>query len=380
MAKLLINRNQLLSNFQTFKKAFPDFNTAYAIKANPHQEVIRILRKEGAYFETASLSEIRSLLEDGIEPYKIIFSNPVKEMDAIEYSVNNGIVRMVFDSLTELKKIETIQKKTGKTIHAIFRIVVSNEGSMWPLTKKFGSSRKFWDGIFQYASQYDIFIEGITFHVGSQAESLDVWTSAMERAREAFQIAYQYNLKPDLLNIGGGFPIYLGRSIPSIFEIADVVYHHLNLWKNSEINIRTLYAEPGRYISGSAGTLMAKVIGIAQREEYKWIFLDIGVFNGVMETIDGISYPVLSTGTGKKEKVVFCGPSCDAIDRLFEAEIPEPQINDRIYFSGTGAYTTVYASSFNGFSQPDIVFMDNFSDSQLQDDFDMQFLQNNDFI
>lgn len=379
MAKLLINRNQILSNYQSFIDAFPGFNTAYAIKANPHSEIIRLLMDQGSFFETASAAEIESLLKQNIDPNKIIFSNPVKKIESIMYSLQSGINRMVFDSLSELKKIEEAERQTRQKARLVFRIAVSNEGSRWPLTKKFGSTEKFWDDIYEYADKKQLFIEGITFHVGSQAESLEVWNSAMQKASKAFDSAYAHNLRPDLLNIGGGFPIYLGRKIPTIEQIARVVNKNLSQWKERGITINTFYAEPGRYISGSAGTLMTKVIGIAEREDSKWVFLDIGIFNGVMEAIDGITYPYISTGKGKKEKVVLCGPSCDAIDRLFEAEIPDPHIDDRIYFSGTGAYTTVYASSFNGFSQPDIIFLDGYSDKTINNDPDMQFLIKNEF-
>jgi len=341
-------------------KYFPDFKTAYAIKSNPHQEIISIIDQSAGYYETASYSEIQYLLDLDIPAERIIFSNPVKARECIENALVAGVNKISFDSLDELKKFAIAQKNTGKKVHAIFRIEVSNEGSIWPLRQKFGAHEKFWDGIYDYIRTENLYLEGITFHVGSQAESLNVWELAMPKARRAFEKAFSYGLKPDLLNIGGGFPIFLGREIPSLREISEVIHRHLEDWKRDGIIIRNLYAEPGRYVSGSAGTLIANVIGVAERENQRWVFLDAGVFNGMMETIDGITYPTLSTGQGTPETVMLCGPTCDSVDRMFEVTIPSPKVDDRLYFSGAGAYTHVYSSNFNGFKQPDVQFMDDY--------------------
>ncbi|MDH5717071.1 MAG: type III PLP-dependent enzyme [Spirochaetia bacterium] len=352
---LLMNKSKIINNYNEIRKAFFDFKVAYAIKANNNTEILNSLLEENAYFETASFFEIKKLLSLGVSSNNIIFSNPVKSPEEIYAAVSNNITVFAFDSIGELEKIYPYKKK----INLQFRIEVPNEGSLWPLSGKFGCPEELWEKVFSYMKEKEIELSGITFHVGSQCERLNSWHMAMTTAKKALKLSQKYNLNPNTLNIGGGFPVYLGREIPSVNDISKIIYEHLNNWKNEGINITNFYAEPGRFITGDAGIIVSKIIGIAERKEKKWVFLDTGVFTGMMETIDGITYPIKSTGKGKKERVMLCGPTCDSMDKMYEAEIPSPIVGDKIYFLSSGAYTTVYASNFNGFSIPEVFLLKN---------------------
>ncbi len=352
---------RILDAYNEIKKSLPRFNVAYAIKANPHENILSMLRHAGSHFETASYEEIRLLLEMGIEPERIIFSNPVKPVESIDSAVKAGITTFTFDSIEEAKKFIPYRDKA----RLVLRLDVPNKGALWALDGKFGASRLLWPNIFSCMQEEGLPLAGVTFHVGSQCETLESWEKAMEEALVAIETSYQYNLHPDLLNIGGGFPIFLGREVPSVDEIGRVIHRHLKNWTKKGIKMNRLLAEPGRFICGAAGTMETKIIGIADRESngklQKWVFLDAGVFTGLMETIDEITYPVLSNGEGELIEAMLCGPSCDSADKMFKAMIPSPKIGDTLYLSGAGAYSNVYASRFNGLPIPEIVFMDSVS-------------------
>lgn len=354
---LYINRQQVLDSYFELKSAIPQANIAYAIKANPHEQIISLLNNEGAHFETASINEIEQLLNLGIEPEKITFSNPVKPKQAVHSAAALGVTTQSFDSLYELEKFSGLSH-----IRPVLRLQVPNEGSLWPLSDKFGCPPFHWDNIFKELIRLNLPLAGFTFHVGSQAESLNAWDAAMQLTLQAWKRAIELGLQPSLLNVGGGFPIYLGRETPTVQQIAARIQAGINCFEKEGINIQELWAEPGRYISGSAGYLYARVIGKAKREKGTWIFLDCGVFGGLMETIDGISYPVSSNGSGPTEKVTLCGPSCDSVDTMFEVNLPAVEVDDIIRFQGAGAYTTVYASSFNGFKGPETRFVNSIED------------------
>jgi ornithine decarboxylase len=153
----------------------------------------------------------------------------------------------------------------------------------------------------------------------------------------------------------------MGRKIPTVNEIGKVVLRHLKEWERKGFKPTDLIVEPGRFISGSAGVLASKIIGVARREK-TWAFMDCGVFTGMMETIDGITYPMLFSGTGAPETAMLCGPSCDSVDKMYEAQLPKPKTGDKILFLSAGAYTSVYASEFNGFLGPKMVFLDAIKD------------------
>ena len=355
---LIIDRSKIISNYREMKDAFPDFHVAYAMKSNSHDSILNLLLQEDADIETASISEILHLMELGVKPEKVIFSNPVKPESAIRSAVECGVSTMTFDSLSELKKFIPYKE----FIKPVLRIDVPNDGSLWILSGKFGCPKRIWPQIFQFMKDNEIALSGITFHVGSQCERAATWGRALEEVGEAYIMAETYDLRPEILNIGGGFPIFLGREIPTVKEIADVVFEAVNQLEKKGIVFEKFYAEPGRFISGSAGTLCTRIIGIGDRDvkgkSEKWVFLDTGVFSGLMETIDGITYPLYSNGTGEMEQVMLCGPSCDGADKMFKVKIPSPNVGDILYMYGTGAYTTEYSSSFNGIEPPSVTFVD----------------------
>ncbi|MBS0619238.1 MAG: type III PLP-dependent enzyme [Spirochaetes bacterium] len=361
---LFMDRTRVRDNYRELKKALPPFRVAYAIKSNSHPEIIEILKKEGAHFETASIAEIEKLLALGVSAGEIILSNPVKAPEAIRRALEHGVTIQSFDSVEELEKFKPYAQSSTALTHRIrpqLRIVVPNEGSMWPLSGKFGADEELWPAIFEYMKTHEIPLDGITFHPGSQCETIAGWDSALYLTWRCIEISREYGLNPTTINIGGGLPVDLGRKIPTAAQVGKVVLRHLKEWERKGFKPADLIVEPGRFISGSAGVLASRVVGVARREK-TWAFLDCGVFTGMMETIDGITYPMLFSGTGEKERVMLCGPSCDSVDKMYEAKIPHPKPGDVILFLSAGAYTSVYASDFNGFLGPRIVFLDEIKD------------------
>jgi len=360
---LLIDKSRILNNYRDIKEALPEFHIAYAMKSNPHNSILELLNDERASFEVASINEIATLCELDIPLNKVLFSNPVKPIESIAQAVELGVQNFTFDSLTELSKFIPYKKQ----IQLMLRIDVSNQGSLWALNNKFGCPALLLPEIFKYMQKHEIPLSGISFHVGSQCEAEKTWDVAMNEALEAILLAQSFDLHPDSLNIGGGFPIYMGREIPSVKAIADRIHRKIGEWKTEQgIEIMNFYAEPGRFISGSAGTLITKIIGIADRmnegQMEKWVYLDTGVFSGLMETIDGITYPIISSGSGNLEEVMLCGPSCDSMDKMYSTLLASPKVGDTLHLSGAGAYTTVYQTQFNGIDAPEIVFMDSSND------------------
>ena len=109
---------------------------------------------------------------------------------------------------------------------------------------------------------------------------------------------------------------------------------------------------------GDAGVLASEVVLIAKKSKTdlkRWVYTDVGIFNGLMETIDeSIKYPVYTDKHGETGDVIMAGPTCDSLDIIYEHfkyRLPlSLAIGDRIYWLSTGAYTASYSSvEFNGF-------------------------------
>ncbi len=111
---------------------------------------------------------------------------------------------------------------------------------------------------------------------------------------------------------------------------------------------------------GNAGVIETEVVLISKKSEdddVRWVYLDIGKFGGLAETIDeSIRYPICTPRDGDAlAPCVLAGPTCDSADVLYEKHpYPLPvslEIGDKLLIEGTGAYTASYASvAFNGFA------------------------------
>lgn len=347
---LVVDREVIRCKFREFQEAFGQAKIFYAIKANSHRRIAELFLELGADFEVSSEGELSLLPSQGVLPQRLISSNPVKTEGFIKAAHVAGIELFAFDSYAEIEKLARFAP--GSKVYV--RLTVSNEGSQWPLNRKFGVEVKEAVRLLMEAGRRGLNPYGITFHVGSQCIEQTTWVRALEKSKEVWDSAGRNGLRLRMLNIGGGFPIKYINPAPSVVQIAKVVTDTIERMFPRDIEV---FIEPGRALVGEAGILVASVIGKGTRNGERWLYLDIGVFNGLMESIGGIQYQVVGRD-GKRNKWVVAGPSCDSFDVISnEVELVEPEIGDKVYIMSAGAYTTAYASNFNGFRIPKTYFL-----------------------
>lgn len=344
---LAIEKRIVEEKFTRLRRALPEARVYYAVKANPHRRIIQLLHALGAGFEVASEEEMNLVLACGASPREIITSNPLKSVRFIEAAHRAGVEYFAFDSYAEVDKLST----HAPGCKGYVRLIVPNEGSQWPLSRKFGVDTAEATALLEYAAERRIIPYGITFHVGSQCLSRDSYINAIKKSRAVWEAVRSKGIELKMLNIGGGFPIeYTTDSIPSIDELGGAISRTL---KDEFPPATEILAEPGRLIVGEAGTLVTTVVAKAKREGENWLYLDIGVFTGLMESIGGIQYPFLTLKDGPPLTWVIAGPTCDSMDVIAkQVPLPDLAVGDRVYIPSAGAYTTAYASRFNGFSLP----------------------------
>ena len=343
---LTLDREIISQRLAELRAVIANARIFYALKTNSHRDVIDLLLELGSGFEISSERELILLLKRGVSPENIIVSNPVKTIATIKASHKAGVNHFAFDSYTEIEKLARLAPYSNVYI----RIVVSNTGSQWPLTRKFGVAADTAVELLQEAQRQGLRPEGITFHVGSQCMDPKTWALAIEESHRVWQLAEERGIQLQMLNIGGGFPIKYLESPQTIDVSANYVNDTIGRLFPPNISI---FIEPGRVLMGEAGVIASTVIGKAIRSGEKWLYLDVGVFNGLMETIGDIKYPMISTKEGKLHKWVVAGPSCDSVDIIqSDVMLPELDVGDRVYILSAGAYTTAYASRFDGTAIP----------------------------
>ena len=348
---LLVDPDIVRTKARRFKAAMPRVHPHYAVKANPHPNVLKALTEEGVSFEIASIAELDLLMGMGVPAPEIFYSNPMKSRQYLRYAAEQGVEWYVLDSVEELRKIHEIKPDAKLYV----RIDAPNVGSDWPLSGKFGAQPKEVEEIIAAAAELKADLAGVTFHVGSQCRNPENWRVGIENAKRLFRKMRLKGLKPRLLNIGGGYPVRHTKPIPSIEVIGEVVNRALAGLPDGT----RVMAEPGRYLVSDAGWFVCRVVGTAKRGDKRWAYLDAGLFGGIIETTEGLQYHVLTDRSSPLVPWTVAGPTCDSVDIVMRDQaLPEDlRADDFVYIPNAGAYTTAYASNFNGFPLPEARFL-----------------------
>jgi ornithine decarboxylase len=348
---LLTDLDLIVQKAEDFKRLMPRVGIYYAMKSNNDSRIIKKLNPIIDGFDIASLGEFKQLNDLGIDPSRMMYSNPVKIPSHIQDTFKGGVSYFAIDSLNEIQKLA--KDAPGSTVY--LRIRVSDYGSKFPLSSKFGLDPAHVIPIASTAQDAGLNVKGITFHVGSQAESPQVWDAAIKIAGGLITDLERVGIGIEFLDMGGGFPASYEDLAPTIKDAAKVINKALDEYIPSTIRV---FAEPGRYLSANAAVMVASVIGREHRSGTDWLYLDVGVFQGLIEPLEMSNwrYPIF-TGKhpkGYKKSFVLTGPTCDAYDTIgLDYTLPSDiNVGDQVYIGAAGAYSLVYASNFNGFEPP----------------------------
>lgn len=352
---LLVDLNHIEEKYAEIRRNLPGIEVFYSMKANAHPRIVETLVKENASFDITSEAELNLLDKNKVPPERITCLNPIKSIDFLKRLHRSKITVLAYDSFDEVDKIA--MHAPGSKL--VLRIVVDNEGSDWPLTKKYGVDAAAAIHLLRYAREKDLEPIGLTFHVGSQCRNKNNWVNALFVCETLWARAKKENVNFSFLSLGGGLPIQHNRPIPALEDIGKGIKKMLSSnFKSIDVPLRVAI-EPGRAIVGDSGIMVTSVIGKAKRGNENWLYIDAGVFNGFMETIDGFTYEIKTTRNTERKRFTVGGPSCDSMDIPFKNIVLEDvEIGDKLYVLNAAAYTTVYASNFNGFSIPNTYFVE----------------------
>jgi len=360
---LLLDSETIKRKIREFSYEFRGAKIYYALKANPHPEIVDLLRSNSCAFEISSQGELEFLFGLKVPPAEIMVGNPLKDCTFIKFAHDSGVDIFAFDSFEEVDKLA----KAAPGSKLCLRLSVSNEGSQWPLSKKFGVEREEAIRLLLYARDKSLVPYGVTFHVGSQCIDPRTWINAIKDCKLVWDAVEGKGIKMHLLNIGGGFPVKYIDPVPPLAAISREIMSYVE--QNFPEDVE-LIVTPGRSLVGEAGILVARIIATAERQGERWLYLNVGVFNGLFETVGGIKYPFIITGPeledrkngDKTYKYTFAGPSCDSFDVIArEVELVSAEAGDLVHIMSAGAYTTSYASQFDGFPIPKTIFISTFA-------------------
>jgi ornithine decarboxylase len=351
---LVCDLDTVSRRYEELTGALPGLAVFYAMKCNSAAPILRAVRAAGGSFEVASLGELRMAEAAGADPADLLYSNPVKPPAHVAGAYAAGLYRFAFDSAAELRKLAA--HAPGASVYV--RLRVEDNASLFPLSGKFGASVEAAGDLLLEAAELGLVPYGITFHVGSQCTNPMAWERAVEDCGVVMRRLLRAGIRLEMLNLGGGLPARYTTPVPEVSLVTAVIAGALG---RLPYRPAVLAAEPGRYLVAESGVLAASVIGVDDRPDGRWVYLDVGGYNGMMEAVQtgGRWHFPLRTSRPDHHRAAavpttVTGPSCDSSDTLFYgASLPSTlAVGDRVYIGTAGAYTTSYASSFNGFPPP----------------------------
>jgi len=182
------------------------------------------------------------------------------------------------------------------------------------------------------------------------------WDVAFGQTAMLFTALDEAGVKLGMVNVGGGFPARYRKDGPSpedhMLALAAAARSHFGN------RMPNLIVEPGRALVGDAGLVQSEIVLISRkgyRDEERWVYLDVGKFGGLIETMDeAIQYRITTERDGAEcGPVVLAGPTCDEADVIYQHSnyrLPLAlEVGDKVAIESAGAYTASYSSvNFNG--------------------------------
>lgn len=351
---LIVLLDRIQQKYEEFCTCFPSAKIYYAVKANPGVELLALLRDLGSHFDIASIYELDRVLDLGVTADRMSFGNTIKKARHIREAYEKGVRLFTSDCEMDIRNIA----KEAPGSRVFFRLLMDavTSDSDWPLSRKFGCQPRMSMDLIVLAADLGLEPYGVSFHVGSQQREIPAWDAAIGQAHALFDWMEQKHLRLKAINMGGGFPAdYLVKANP-LSVYAEEINRYLSQYFGN--SVPEIYLEPGRGLVGDAGVLVSEIVTIAKKSKTdlkRWIYTDVGIFNGLMETLgESIKYPVYTEKKGETGDVIMAGPTCDSLDIMYEHfkyQLPlSLESGDRLYWLSTGAYTASYSAiEFNGF-------------------------------
>lgn len=345
----------LKRQYSTLKDVFGECCIAYAVKANPHPEVISQLNALDSHYELASVEELRIVLDSGVSSNRIAFGSATKIPSHIKTFAEKGVKLFAADSIDEVEKIAKFAPKSNIYIRVL---VDSDAQSTYTLSKKFGANKNDFIKIATEAKRRELSVVGISFNVGSQAINPNAWGNGINDLHQLLHRALDHKINIQHINIGGGFPIQYHKDqlVPNIKQIAKNVKEQME-----KLPYKVgLTIEPGRFLVAESFTAYTSVYSVKKRGDRLWAFIDMGVYNGLFEALacQGSIKHLIQNSTRNDvsdySQFVIAGPTCDDLDVLnFGTLLPsDTSEGDMLKIINIGAYSIPLSTNFNGFPSP----------------------------
>ncbi len=327
----------------------------YAMKANPNPAILKVLLEEGAWIDAVSPMEAQLALDVGFPPEHILFTGNNIPLREIEYCLERK-VSINIESLSLLEQYG--QAYPGENVSIRINPGIGSGHHAHCITggpkSKFGIYHDQLEQIHQILHKYNLVLTGIHSHIGTGILDPKPMLEALEMTvASASQFS---NLQ--FIDIGGGFgiPYHPTQSPLKVEDLGQQISNSFQQFCEKYGKKLDLKIEPGRFLVGSSGTMLATVNNIKKTPEYHFIGIDSGFNHLLRPALYGAYHRICNASRmeGDEVPVIVAGNICetgDVFNHTPEGLVAQPlssvQLGDRIAIMDVGAYGMAMSSQYN---------------------------------
>lgn len=348
--------SKIISQLKSLQNAFSetDVRIKYAAKALTNVSVLKLLKQNGAGVDVVSIQEAQLALGAGFTPSEIMFTPNCVDFDEVVAGVELGLTI----NLDNLSVLEKFGKKYGNTVPCCVRLnphIMAGGNykiSTGHSNSKFGISVYQLPDIMQLADKYQIVINGLHIHTGSEITETDVF---LKMAEILFGIARDF---PALkfIDFGGGFKVSYksGDMITNVYDLGLKLSKAFNEFYHSYGRKLELWVEPGKYLVSEAGYLLVKTNVVKSTPSLTFV----GVNSGLNHLIRPMMYDAYheivnaSNPTGSQKVYTIVGNICETDTLGADRKLNEVREGDLLVIKNAGAYGYSMASNYNSRLRP----------------------------
>lgn len=328
---------------------YSDKSIYYAVKANHHPEILKLLLDLGSNVECVSVNEVKHVLNNGFKTEQIIFTGSGQRQSDLLRVADQGI-QINVDSLNQLQWLAN----HGKTQKVSLRVNTDyGDGHHQHVVtggnkSKFGIHISSLDTAKEIASSGGLIVNGLHQHIGSLILNPETFIQAMEKL---YLVAHDFS-DLEFIDFGGSFgvPYRPDQSELDFAKLGQMITDSYNNFTNDYGKDLRLYFEPGRYLVAESGTLLTTVADIKQFSNRTFVLVDSGMNHLIRPALYEAYHHItnLSNPTGKLQVVSVGGNICESGDMFgYDRQVAEPRLGDMLAIHTAGAYGSVMSSNYN---------------------------------
>jgi len=361
----LYSYHTLIDHYIKLKTAFKSIEPliCFSVKANSNLALLKALVDKGAGLDIVSGGELFRARKIGCPAERIVYASVGKTDAEIEEAIKRKILFFNVESIPELENINRIASHQERTVNIAIRINPDVEPkthrfiTTGKLTNKFGIDFKTAEKIFRQCYNYSsVRLNGVHIHIGSQITVAEPFVAGITKVVKFIEKLKRENIHLQYLNIGGGLGIIYDKEAPQTAQ--KFAQKILPLLTKTGLKI---IMEPGRFIVGNAGILIAKVLYIKKTPLKKFVIVDSGMNDLIRPALYGAYHQILPLQIPShepQEKADVVGPICESGDFFAKDRIlPKLKSGDYLAIMGSGAYGFSMSSNYNSRRRPEEVLV-----------------------